>query len=343
MKRATFIVSDAYLSNAIFDLSNPRLNRDNTLRPFWLLREKLGEHGIELATQDIFPPESSDIVICNEIPHLDVGGLGNAPKILLIFESEVIRPDNWTPANHQDFDVVFTWNDRLVDGQKYLKFNFPQTVPEDVVKVCRSPRESLCVMIAGNKFQSHPLELYSARRAAIEWFESFHPDDFDLYGFGWDQKTFRGSKLFRSFNRIQTIRRLFAEPRRSYRGQVPAKQQTLSHYKFAICYENARDIPGYITEKIFDCLCAGAVPIYWGAPNIADHIPQDCYICRENFSDYPELYEYIERMSEEARMQYVESGLKFLHGAKMQAFTAETFADSIVSAALGLLKKQERH
>ena len=48
---------------------------------------------------------------------------------------------------------------------------------------------------------------------------------------------------------------------------------------FAICYENARDIPGYITEKIFDCFFAGCVPIYWGgAPNVTDHIPANTFI-----------------------------------------------------------------
>jgi hypothetical protein len=42
---------------------------------------------------------------------------------------------------------------------------------------------------------------------------------------------------------------------------VDSKKNTLEKYKFSICYENARDIPGYITEKIFDCFFAGCVPI----------------------------------------------------------------------------------
>ena len=35
----------------------------------------------------------------------------------------------------------------------------------------------------------------------------------------------------------------------------------------------AREIPGYITEKIFDCFLARSVPVYWGPGNIADHVP----------------------------------------------------------------------
>jgi hypothetical protein len=63
----------------------------------------------------------------------------------------------------------------------------------------------------------------------------------------------------------------------------------LEKYKFSICYENARDTPGYITEKIFDCFFAGCVPIYWGANNITDHIPKECFIDKRDFEDYKVL------------------------------------------------------
>jgi len=53
-------------------------------------------------------------------------------------------------------------------------------------------------MIAGNKRSSHPLELYSERLRAIEWFEKEHPADFDLYGIGWNQNYFSG--LFQLLN-----------------------------------------------------------------------------------------------------------------------------------------------
>lgn len=71
------------------------------------------------------------------------------------------------------------------------------------------------------------------------------------------------------------------------------KLATISDYKFSIAFENAigRD---YVTEKFFEPLIAGSVPVYMGAPNIDDFAPGDnCYI---NVSDWdcPEsLAEYI--------------------------------------------------
>lgn len=42
-------------------------------------------------------------------------------------------------------------------------------------------------------------------------------------------------------------------------------------YRYVLCMENA-DVPGYMTEKIFNAYKAGAIPIYWGASNIVSEI-----------------------------------------------------------------------
>lgn len=76
-------------------------------------------------------------------------------------------------------------------------------------------------------------------------------------------------------------------------GTVESKAITLAKYKFCICYENMRDVKGYITEKIFDCFMAGCVPIYWGASNITDYIPADCFIDRRTFTSMEELYVFM--------------------------------------------------
>jgi len=38
------------------------------------------------------------------------------------------------------------------------------------------------------------------------------------------------------------------KPYTSYKGPFKSKIETLKPYKFSICFENAKDIPGYITE-----------------------------------------------------------------------------------------------
>ena len=44
-----------------------------------------------------------------------------------------------------------------------------------------------------------------------------------------------------------------------------------------------RDVLGYITEKIFDSFAAWCVPVYWGASNVTDYIPEGCFIDRRKF------------------------------------------------------------
>lgn len=56
-------------------------------------------------------------------------------------------------------------------------------------------------------------------------------------------------------------------------------------YRFVIAFENAIS-DDYVTEKYFDALIAGAIPIYLGAPNILDYAPgQQCHI---NVNDFPD-------------------------------------------------------
>jgi len=44
------------------------------------------------------------------------------------------------------------------------------------------------------------------------------------------------------------------------------KREYLKNYKFNLCPENT-DSNGYVTEKIFDAIHSGCIPIYWGSQN----------------------------------------------------------------------------
>ncbi|KAH9588873.1 Glycosyl transferase family 10 [Trypanosoma melophagium] len=43
-------------------------------------------------------------------------------------------------------------------------------------------------------------------------------------------------------------------------------------YKYAMAPENSRE-KDYVTEKVYHALLSGAIPLYWGAPNIDDFLP----------------------------------------------------------------------
>ncbi len=58
---------------------------------------------------------------------------------------------------------------------------------------------------------------------------------------------------------------------------LPDKWHGLAPFRYSVAIENSSH-PHYWTEKISDCFLAGTVPIYWGAPNIADYFPMDAMI-----------------------------------------------------------------
>jgi hypothetical protein len=64
-----------------------------------------------------------------------------------------------------------------------------------------------------------------------------------------------------------------------------SKIETISRYKFTLAFENALGMD-YVTEKFFDPLVAGSVPVYLGAPNIDDFAPGER--CCINARDFPE-------------------------------------------------------
>ena len=74
-----------------------------------------------------------------------------------------------------------------------------------------------------------------------------------------------------------------------------SKVALYSQYKFVIAFENSV-LEDYVTEKLYDPLYAGTVPVYLGAPNVEDYLPgADCVIRADRFGSPKELAEYIER------------------------------------------------
>lgn len=325
------------INNAIFDSKMYTIG-ENLEYPFVKLREELAKEGHSLDTLDVYPIEQYDRIIFLDLPNMKKVNLGELVKqekklYLVILESELIRPENMDVKNHKYFEKIFTWNDELVkmDKGKYIKLNVAHKFP-DIASFNSLKKEKNCTIIAGNKKCKDKRELYSERIKAIEWFEKKHSNDLDLYGFGWDEYTFTGNKLVKILNRAKFLKKLFGKNYRVYKGTVNSKKEVLSKYKFSICYENAKELRGYITEKIFDCFFAGCVPVYWGAPNVTDYIPENCFIDKRKFETYDKLYSYLKDMREEEYENYLRNIEGFLKSEKAKQFTAEYFAEKIAKS-----------
>lgn len=94
---------------------------------------------------------------------------------------------------------------------------------------------------------------YQNRRLFLENFSASNPF-FDLYG--------KFSKLSAAMS--------------SYRGQCISKWKIVSQYKYSLVIENSMD-DYYISEKIFDSLVCGTMPIYYGSDKIFEVVPKEWF------------------------------------------------------------------
>lgn len=75
------------------------------------------------------------------------------------------------------------------------------------------------------------------------------------------------------------------------------KLEIFKSYPFALAFENTNCYDN-VTEKIYDALLAGAIPIYLGAPNVEEWVPEGSYIDARHFSGPAELVAYLFELTE---------------------------------------------
>lgn len=307
-KKKKVYISPGYWGE-LFSISNPVFNRDGCLEVLYQLRAKAREEGFELfQADDLNHLEDFEYLIVFEVIPEQLPMLKKYPKeklILFLWEPPSVIPENYKTENHELFSKVYTWNDTLIDGQKYFKLYYPVMKP-----MLKNPipfnEKKLCTLIACNKHSDYPGELYSERRNLVDFFENANTNDFTLFGRGWPDY-------------------------KNYAGAITTKADVLPRFRFCFAYENIRDIPGYITEKIFDCFHASVVPVYWGASNIRDLVPDNCYIDRTQFVDNASLYAFLKQIDEQTHNQYLENIKTFLNSEAVKAYSREQFIESFIS------------
>jgi len=308
--------STDYNNNRIFNINITELNRDNSLMSMFILKEKLKENNVDLNTIDMYDNIAElDAVL---FLTLDFGLINKCIKnglenkmVYIALEPPVVVKEH-SPEGLEKlgdlFKYIMTWQDDLIDDKKFFKINFPQYFGEQRVKKIKFNNKKLLTSISGNKKSDHPDELYSERLEVIKYFENNHSNEFDFYGFGWNK-----SKI----------------NYKNYYGKIDRKIDIYPKYKFAMCFENMKNINGYITEKLFDCFKAQIVPIYWGASNIESYVPKNCFIDYRKINDVDELYKYISSIDKDSYQEYINNINKYLDSDKIKFFGTQYFYQSI--------------
>jgi alpha-1,3-fucosyltransferase 10 len=72
----------------------------------------------------------------------------------------------------------------------------------------------------------------------------------------------------------------------------PTKLAVIGRYHFCLAFENSI-APDYVTEKLFDPLRAGTIPVYRGAPNFQEFVPEGSFINADLFDGPKDLANYL--------------------------------------------------
>ncbi|OHS96673.1 hypothetical protein TRFO_09829 [Tritrichomonas foetus] len=75
-------------------------------------------------------------------------------------------------------------------------------------------------------------------------------------------------------------------------GRDSTKEKAISHYKFTLSFENSDD-DDYVTEKLYQPLRFGSVPIFRGCKQVEDFAPPNSVIDANKFASPEELAKYL--------------------------------------------------
>lgn len=286
-------------SNRLFDLDNSLLNRDGQLLPFHRMREHMRNNGIDVNTADR-PFKNSDR-ISRSRDYYSFGLLKNFERIhrdgsarlaaFIIMEPPVVAPALYSalPRLTEVFDRVYVHN-TIGDGYSLDNVNISKLhklywpIPYcDVIESSwiNSPRMKRIVVINGSHNpRRRKREQYSLRIKAMAELSKINM--IDLYGLGWEKWWSPKAMWLPYWLNRKAIMSI-------YKGSCESKFDTLKNYEFCLCFENMA-MNGYITEKLFDCLYAGTIPLYIGAPDILDYIPANVFIDCRNYSSWTEMW-----------------------------------------------------
>jgi hypothetical protein len=270
------------------------------------IRAELQEKGWEL--KDFERNQENTWVFWNlgaKVRDIDFSARAKEKLVLFVWEPPIWQKELHDPKVLDQFGKVFTWDDDLVDNQRIFKFHYP-SLRGRIDEIPPFEKKKFCTMIARRLGSKDPRSLYGERENTIRFFEDKR-GEFDLYGMNWEKRKFK-----------------------NYRGAIADKIAVLKDYKFSICYENMQNIKGYISEKIFDCFGAGVVPVYWGASNVTDYIPEGCFIDRRKFKDNKALYKFLKKVTKEEYEQYLKNAEAFLKSDQAKVFTSEHFAKTFM-------------
>ena len=314
MKISVIPSNPSLLNNRIFN-RNP--TRDSVFAPHKALKDLVVQEGHDIATFDCLSVYEADKVLVFDgffFPEIILSALkrlGPAGLVGVFWEPPQIVPLYFDSDIHSCFGTILLVENTWPDNRRI--FYGPYPFPRYKTQWIPFHKRKMLVSISGGKLARFKGSLYPARVKSIRYFQNAFPDSFDMFGEGWERKgIIQGLLMNRRFT--------------AYRGRCENKQDTMRQYCFSICYENCDNIRGWVTEKMFDSMQAGCVPIYLGAPDIGEYVPKDCFIDRRDYDNERQLEEYLRSINEERFELYLSNIKNYLNSDDFQKRLPDAFA-----------------
>jgi len=326
-------------------------------------RELAAQCGYQLDTCDECPASDADVVCFMDLPRNKLvfdearrDARPGTPFVLQILESPLLFPAAFVEANRRHFDAIVSFE---FDGDEGKNFAYKLPVEVEPRYEGLPFRErKLAVMVNTNRVEGwlatrkpgltglpgiggyfsgwkmhaahflHPArgELYSWRRRLALAAGDSDASKLEIFGPGWRGETiswfpFSHPREYRC-HRPDVVERDQADSRTNKRAR-------LGNYRFVIAAENLRADRGYISEKIFDAMLGGSVPVYLGEETISSQVPPDCFVDARRFGSVEELWAYLELISENEWQATWDAGRAYLQSDAFKAFTSEAFAEKM--------------
>jgi hypothetical protein len=346
-----------FRGNRIFE------SEDVVQTAFGQWREVATTEGFELNTDDILHPRDADAVWFVDLPrkrklfNQAIGPRRDSSKklILQVLESPLISPSTHQTGNHTSFDYVLSYSETRCLKPSHFHYRLPNNLNPEINRNAFSARKCV-VMINKNQMEGwfgtsrtgerafpgfgkylngwktslaslvkpDRGELYSWRRKFARTAESRGYNCLDIYGFGWTGEPITWLPKLRPRPFRCADQNLQAPPGPiEYSHKIPL----ISKYRFGVAVENYEGSLGYISEKLFDVMRAGTVPIYLGDRSISKIIPPQSFVDVRHFKNHDDLLNYLINCPEAEWQEMLDTGQEFLTSNRAQVFGVKQFVD----------------
>jgi hypothetical protein len=330
-------------------------------------RQVAERQAIQIDTWDCAPLEAADVLWFLDLPptrqefeSIQAKLKQGTKMVLQILESPALTWNAFLLENIKEFDAVVTYEhpDSRSARKKCFYYHLPNTLRLPVANPPFCKRKGILVLnsnrvegwwavrqfgvpglpmvgklLAGWKcglrnLQEHARgELYSARRALLREAEQTAAAFVDLYGRGWNGEQVSWCPLYQN------------RPYLCWRGKASGSKAELSaQYRFVLAFENYRGNLGYISEKIFDVLFAGSVPVYLGEERVTEFVPQDCFVDACKFNNHRDLLMYLRHCPKREWQAMREAGQAFIKSDAILPFTDEAFVERMMGVLENVLR-----